>query len=94
VWEIATSGSVPREKLEACMKSPDTARKIQDDIAYAKQHHIRGTPLVVINGRDVAPAPPPFIYALVMAGGDASAKAFDLLPPPAAVEDAHAGHQH
>jgi serine/threonine-protein kinase len=54
---------------------------LQDDIDFAIQHHIQGTPLVVINGRQ-APGFPPFIYAMIMAGGDNSAEGFRVLPLP------------
>ncbi|WP_224248409.1 vitamin K epoxide reductase/DsbA family protein [Hyalangium gracile] len=82
VMRIASSGSsVTRSQLEACVNSPDTSRWLQEDIAYAQQHHIDGTPLVVVNGREVMPSVP-FLYALVMAGGDANAPAFRVLPPP------------
>ncbi|MBN1209533.1 MAG: thioredoxin domain-containing protein [Myxococcaceae bacterium] len=81
VMELASSGSVSRAQLEACVNSPETTRRIQEDVAYAKQHDIHGTPLVVVNGREVPPSVP-FLYALVMAGGDTSAPAFRVLPPP------------
>lgn len=91
---IASSGTVPRTQLEACLNSPETTRKLLEDIRYAAQHDIQGTPLVVVNGRE-APAFVPFLYALIMAGGDTNAPAFGVLPPPRALtaED-HAGHGH
>lgn len=91
---IASSGSVPRTALEACLNSPETTRKLLEDIRYAAQHDIQGTPLVVVNGRE-APAFVPFLYALIMAGGDTNAPAFGVLPPPRTLtaED-HAGHGH
>jgi serine/threonine-protein kinase len=89
VLQIASSGTVLRPQLEACVSSPDTLRSLQEDVAYAQQHDIHGTPLVVLNGREVPPSLP-ILYALVMAGGDASAPAFRALPPP----QAQAGHAH
>ncbi len=95
--EIASSGSVPRSQLEVCMSSPATAAKIQEDSRYAMRHHIQGTPLVLVNGREAVPSAP-FLYALVMADGNPSAPAFDVLPPPrprpAGGHDDHAGHNH
>ncbi|WP_224372080.1 thioredoxin domain-containing protein [Hyalangium versicolor] len=89
VMSIASSGSVSRSQLEACVNSTDTTRKLQEDISYAMQHHIEGTPLVVVNGRVVMPSVP-FIFALVLAGGDANAPAFRVLPPPnRPVADSH-----
>ncbi len=81
VMKIASSGTVNRAQLEACVNSPETTRRLQEDIAYAQQHHIEGTPLVVVNGREVVPSVP-FLYVLAMAGGDVNAPAFRVLPPP------------
>ncbi|WP_338863704.1 thioredoxin domain-containing protein [Myxococcus stipitatus] len=92
--EIAASGSVPRGQLEACMASSETAAKLQEDTSYALRYHFTGTPLVVVNGRMAMPSAP-FLYALVMADGNPSAPAFDVLPPPRAMpRDDHAGHNH
>ncbi|HYI02747.1 thioredoxin domain-containing protein [Hyalangium sp.] len=81
VMRIATSGTVPRSQLEACVNNPETNKRLQEDVAYAQQHDIHGTPLVVVNGREVPPSVP-FLYALTMAGGDANSPAFRGLPPP------------
>lgn len=89
VMQIASSGSVSRAQLEECVNSATTSRRIQEDVAYAQEHDIHGTPLVVVNGREVPPSLP-FIYALVMAGGDANSPAFRVLPPP----QAEAAHNH
>ncbi|MBZ4419369.1 thioredoxin domain-containing protein [Myxococcus sp. RHSTA-1-4] len=96
VLEIASSGSVSRMQLDACMASPATAAKLQEDSAYALRHQISGTPLVVVNGRQALPSAP-LLYALVMADGNPSAPAFDMLPPPRPMpmgHDDHAGHNH
>jgi serine/threonine-protein kinase len=90
VKSIASSGSVPRAALEACLNSPETTRKLGEDVAYAKQHDLHGTPLVVINGREALPIPS-FLYALVMAGGDTNAEAFRVLPKP---RELQAHHEH
>jgi protein-disulfide isomerase/uncharacterized membrane protein len=90
VKSIASSGSVSRETLEACLDAPDTTRKLAEDVAYARQHDLHGTPLVVINGREALPIPS-FLYALIMAGGDANAEAFRGLPRP---RDLQAHHEH
>jgi uncharacterized membrane protein len=81
VMNIASSGTVSRSQLESCVNSPETSRRLMEDIDYAMQHHIEGTPLVVVNGRQVVPSVP-FMYALAMAGGDVNAPAFRVLPPP------------
>jgi serine/threonine-protein kinase len=81
VMEIASSGAMKRPALEACMASPETAKKLQDDIAWALKFNIEGTPLVVLNGREGFPMPT-FLYAMTLTGGAASSPAFDALPPP------------
>jgi serine/threonine-protein kinase len=97
VMEIASSGSMPLMQLQACMSSAETAAKIREDVTYAMRHHIEGTPLVVVNGRQAMPSAP-LLYALVMADGNPSAPAFDVLPPPRPMpvggHDDHAGHAH
>jgi protein-disulfide isomerase/uncharacterized membrane protein len=88
IMTIASSGSVSRSQLEACVNSAETASRLQEDVEYAKQHDIHATPLVVVNGRSVPPSVP-FLYALVMSDGDANAPAFKVLPAPRPVQ-AHA----
>ena len=81
MWDIAAASASQRKSLETCVTSQATDNMLQDDIDYAMEHHIQGTPLVVINGRQ-APGYPPFIYAMIIAGGDAGAEGFKVLPPP------------
>jgi protein-disulfide isomerase/uncharacterized membrane protein len=90
VLNVLSTGSVSREQLQACIAKPETANKLQEDLSYAKQHGIRGTPLVVINGRE-ARAIPSFLYALIMTNGDANDPAFRVLPQtqPLQARDQH-----
>ncbi|MBI3182413.1 MAG: thioredoxin domain-containing protein [Myxococcales bacterium] len=81
VLEIASSGSVGRAKLEACIGSPETEQKLNEDIAYAALFAPQGTPLVVVNGREGTPAAA-WLYAMAMTGGNIQSKAFAGLPPP------------
>jgi len=81
IWDIAARSASQRRSLKSCVESSETADMLQDDIDYAMQHHITGTPLVVINGRE-SPNFPPFIYAMIIAGGDSEAPGFNVLPPP------------
>lgn len=81
IWEIAAPEETERAPLQTCVDSPDTAATLDEDIDFAMQHHIEGTPLLVINGKQ-APAFPPFIYAMIVAGGDSNAAGFRVLPPP------------
>lgn len=70
-----------RESLAECMGSPATTEKLLADIEWAQEHGIRGTPLVLVNGREAASFPA-FLYALILAGGDPAHPAFASLPPP------------
>jgi serine/threonine-protein kinase len=70
-----------RDRLEECVSSPGTAAKLDDDIAWALQHEIQGTPLVLVNGREM-PASLQFLYAMVLAEADPEHPAFAVLPPP------------
>ena len=79
---IASSGSVSRAQLEACIASPEAAAKLQDDIRYADLYNPTGTPIVVINGKP-AYASPVFLYALTMASGDPTAPVLTSALPPA-----------
>lgn len=78
---IATRHGLDGASLNECIKSPETASRLAEDIAYAKLHGIEGTPMVLVNGR-VAPAVAPFIVGLVLAKADADAAYFQTLPPP------------
>ena len=79
---IASSGSVSRGQLEACIASPEAAAKLQDDIRYAQLYNPTGTPIVAINGKP-AYATPVFLYALTMASGDPTAQVLtSALPAP------------
>jgi protein-disulfide isomerase/uncharacterized membrane protein len=91
VLSILSSGSVARSQLEACVASAETEKKLAEDIAYALQHDLHGTPLVVINGRE-AQAIPSFLYALIMADGNGDADAFKVLPAPK--QQAAQAHDH
>jgi hypothetical protein len=81
-----------REELAACVASDETAAKLADDVAWAMENGIEGTPLVLINGRRVAPFGP-LLYALVLTGGDPSNPVFDRLPQ-GVLRDPHEGHDH
>jgi serine/threonine-protein kinase len=70
-----------RERLEACVTSAETDAKLRDDIEWAMEHEIRGTPLLLVNGREV-PASLEFLYAMVLAKADPEHPAFAVLPPP------------
>jgi len=70
-----------RERLEDCVASAETEAKLRDDIAWALQHEIQGTPLLLVNGRE-APPSLEFLYAMVLAEANPEHPAFAVLPPP------------
>jgi len=83
ILEIAGSGAMPREVLDRCVKSPETERRLQEDLAYADQFEPRGTPFVIMNGKVMPPVPlPVFVYLLALADGRADMPAFAMLPAP------------
>jgi serine/threonine-protein kinase len=85
VYTLA-SAHAPRAELEACAASPETARKLADDVALAARYEPEGTPVVLVNGRRGA-AFPPFLYAIVLARGWPDHPGFAGLPSPR--PDAH-----
>ncbi len=80
VVEIASSGAMGKDALVACMKSDATQQKLSEDIAYAAKYKPRGTPLVILNGKEGTPSGP-FLYAMALTGGNAASSAFARLPP-------------
>jgi len=80
IYDLATP-FMPRERLEECVASPETDAKLEDDIEWAMEHKIVGTPLVLVNGRR-APPSVYFLFAIVLAGADLGNPAFAALPPP------------
>ncbi|MEM1178649.1 MAG: DsbA family protein [Acidobacteriota bacterium] len=69
--------------LDACADSPETARKLASDVADANRYQPQGTPLVLIGGRKSSSFSL-FVYAMVLAAGDANHTAFGTLPAPEA----------
>jgi serine/threonine-protein kinase len=81
ILEIASSGLTSRAALDRCLASPETQAKLTEDITYAMQYNPKGTPLVLINGRE-APPLGSFLFAMAMTDGNANSPAFSRLPPP------------
>ena len=67
--------------LDACIASAETQKKIDVDAAAGRANNLEGTPLVLLNGKEVKPWPP-LIYALALTGGKTKNAAFKVLPPP------------
>lgn len=80
VLEIA-SRVLPRAELDACLRAPETERKLQDDIAWAVANDIHGTPMLLVGGRKTLPFPP-LLYALALTRGSPTHPEFAALPPP------------
>ncbi|MCK6545792.1 thioredoxin domain-containing protein [Myxococcota bacterium] len=93
VLDIAVASGATLPELERCIDAPETQAKLDQDIEYAAAFHIEGTPLVIINGRE-APGYPQFLYALLLANGNAMAQGWTVLPPGRPGQGAHAGHNH
>jgi serine/threonine-protein kinase len=91
VFDLA-SPYISRDDLQRCIADPATQKKLDADITLAESHGITGTPLVLLNGRQVSPFAP-LLFALVTTKGSPDDPAFDLLPPPnpMAGDDGH-GH--
>ena len=81
ILEVASSGLTSRAALDRCVVSPETDAKLKEDIAYAMQYNPKGTPLVLINGREATPIGS-FLFAMAMTNGDPNSPAFSKLPPP------------
>jgi protein-disulfide isomerase len=60
---------LPRKQLEACMADPATGQALRGDIEAALRYEPDGTPVVALNGR-LGSAYGPFLYAMILAGGD------------------------
>lgn len=88
VLAIASSGSVKRAELEACIGAPETEKKLAEDIQYAAQVKPRGTPILFLNGR-AAPVTPAFLLAMALARGNPDAPEFARLPPPSRAKPVH-----
>ncbi len=81
-----------RDELATCVASDATSAKLADDVAWAAENEIEGTPMVLLNGKRVAPFGP-LLFALVLTEGDATHPAFAGLPE-GVLRDPHAGHAH
>ncbi len=94
IWQSATSDEAQKKKLEACVKSAETAATLKEDIDFAKQHGITGTPLLAFNNKRIENFPP-LIYALILAKGDINNPAFLVLPPATPKKEGdHHDHDH
>jgi serine/threonine-protein kinase len=71
--------AVGPDALAACVASPEVEQKLASDIEYAMRYDLKGTPLVLVNGREV-PGHPTILYALILARGDPDHPAFAQLP--------------
>lgn len=83
---------VAEAKLKACLADAATDEKLQVDIKAGLDLNIEGTPLLLMNGKEVRPFGP-LVYALVLTGGADRHPAFKGLPPPRPKQPPGAGHE-
>jgi serine/threonine-protein kinase len=83
VWEVLAP-IADKAKLQSCFQSPETEKKLEADIDAANKNHLEGTPLVLLNGKEVKPFAP-VLFTLVLTGGKTHAEALKVLPPPKAM---------
>lgn len=67
--------------LDSCLADPATETAVNNDIAFAQRFSPRGTPLVLVNGRE-ASAFGPFLLAIILADGRTDHPLFADLPEP------------
>jgi hypothetical protein len=67
--------------MEACMASPATRGRLEEDAILGSRFDADGTPIVAVNGKK-GTSFGPFLYAIVLARGDAGHPAFRGLPAP------------
>jgi serine/threonine-protein kinase len=79
VYQLAAQ-AIPGVDLHSCVDAPETSEQLREDVSWAEEHKIDGTPMVLINGKPV-PALAPLLYALILAGGNADHRLFAQLPP-------------
>jgi serine/threonine-protein kinase len=79
VYELAAP-YMPRKQLEACVQSAATRAKLEEDVRYAARFDSDGTPIVAINGRK-GTSFGPFLFSMVLSGGNPDHPAFAALPP-------------
>jgi serine/threonine-protein kinase len=70
-----------RAEMEACMASPATRGRLEEDAILGSRFDADGTPIVAVNGKK-GTSFGPFLYAIVLARGDAGHPAFRGLPAP------------
>ena len=80
VYEIG-SKYMPREKLQACVESDETKKKLDEDLAFAMKLDPHGTPIVMINGKS-GNGFGAFLYAMIMTKGTGEHPSFKVLPKP------------
>lgn len=94
LYDLSRPFSSP-SALKSCMQSDETRAKLIDDVTYAANFKPKGTPLVLVNGKELrSRALVPTLYALIMAGGSPDHPFFASLPAADPDADSHDGHGH
>lgn len=79
VYELAEP-YMPMKQLEACVQSARTKARLEEDVRYAARFDADGTPIVAVNGRK-GTSFGPFLFSMVLTGGNPDHPAFAALPP-------------
>jgi protein-disulfide isomerase len=80
VFELVAP-ALARPQLEACLANDETRERLSADIRAAAALGIEGTPLVLVNRREV-PSFAPLLYVLVLTAGEADHPVLASLPAP------------
>ncbi len=62
---LATQAGLNASSLQACMASPATHKKIEDDVALGKRLHVNSTPTFFVNGRPLVGGNEPLLQQLI-----------------------------
>ena len=81
LFELAATSGVPQAELDTCIASEQTKIKLNDDARYASLFNIEGTPLVLLNGKEILPIPP-LLLVVIAAQGNLDSPLLKELPPP------------
>jgi protein-disulfide isomerase/uncharacterized membrane protein len=87
------AGFKDKAALQKCMTSDATQKKLIADIDAGAALELEGTPLVLLNGKQVTPFPP-LLFALILTHGSPQHPAFKALPASRARPSGHEGHAH
>ncbi len=71
---IAQFDGFNRARYDSCLADPQTAAKIEAEIAFGSSNGVRGTPTVFVNGRRVSVSEPEQILSVIREAKSPAAK--------------------